>query len=89
MRLKAIEDNSKRIFNQSQTEEWAVNINIHYNWTNFSVEDFRPVVGAFHDLFRVFQRDNCGGVLHLNKNGIPAEAVRYNCGLVNWNLVKK
>jgi hypothetical protein len=48
MRLKTIEDNSKRIFNHSQTEEWAVNINVHYtNWTNFSVEDFRPVVGGF------------------------------------------
>lgn len=48
MRLKAIEDNSKMIFNHSQTEEWAVNINVHYtNWANFSVEDFRPVVGGF------------------------------------------
>lgn len=48
MRLKAIEDNSKNAFNQSQIEQWAVNINVHYtNWANFSVEDFRPVVGDF------------------------------------------
>ncbi|MDO9044570.1 MAG: AAA family ATPase [Methanobacteriaceae archaeon] len=90
MRLKAIEANSKNAFNQSQIEQWAVNINVHYtNWANFSVEDFRPVVDSFQDLFGVFQCDNCGGVLHLSKNGQDLEAVRCNCGGVNWNLVKK
>lgn len=88
--LKAIEANSKNAFNQSQIEQWAVNINVHYtNWANFSVEDFRPVVDSFHDLFGVFQCNNCGGVLHLNKNGQDLEAVRCNCGGVTWNLVKK
>ena len=90
MRLKAIENNSKNAFNQSQVEQWAVNINVHYNnWANFSVEDFRPVVDSFYDLFGVFQCDDCGGVLHLSKNGQDLEGVRCNCGGVNWNLVKK
>ncbi|MCK9151817.1 AAA family ATPase [Methanobacterium alcaliphilum] len=90
MRLKNIDDNSKEVFDRSNAEQWAVNINVHYNnWANFSVEDFRPVVDAFHDLFGVFQCNDCGGVLHLTKNGLNAEAVRCNCGGVNWNLVKK
>ncbi|MDP1551967.1 MAG: chromosome segregation protein SMC, partial [Methanobacteriaceae archaeon] len=89
MNLKSIEANSKNAFNQSQIEQWAVNINVHYtNWANFSVEDFKPVVNSFNDLFRVFQCDKCGGVLHLSKNGQDLEAVRCNCGGVNWNLVK-
>ncbi|MBU4535821.1 MAG: AAA family ATPase [Euryarchaeota archaeon] len=90
MRLKGIEDNAKDVFRRSQAENWAVNINVHYNkWADFSVEDFRPVVKAFYDLFCVFKCDNCGGILHLSKNKMNLEAVRCNCGAVNWNLVKK
>lgn len=90
MKLKRIEDNAKDAFGRSQAENWAVNINVHYTkWADFSVEDFRPVVKAFNDLFSVFKCDNCGGILHLNKNKMNLEAVRCNCGAVNWNLVKK
>lgn len=90
MKLKGIEDNAKDAFGRSQAENWAVNINVHYNkWADFSVEDFQPVVKAFYDLFSVFKCDNCGGILHLSKNKMNLEAVRCNCGAVNWNLVKK
>ena len=89
-KLKKVERYSKEVFRRSHAESWAVNINVHYNkWADFSVADFRPVVTVFYDLFRLFQCDKCGGIIHLNKNGMNLEAVRCNCGYFNWNLVKK
>lgn len=89
-KLKNVDKYSKDVFRRSQAESWAVNINVHYNkWADFSVADFRPVVSAFNDLFSLFQCDNCGDIIHLNKNGMELEAVRCSCGNFNWNLVKK
>lgn len=90
LKLKAIDDNSKIVFGHSNTEQWAVNPNVHYNnWANFTTEDFKPVVGAFEDLFNIFLCDECEGMLHLSLRDGKPETVRCNCGRVNWNLNKK
>jgi len=89
-KLVSIEKGSKEIFNRSNAENWAINLNVHYNkWPDFTLNDFKPVVGAFEDLYSVFVCDNCGGMLHLSLDGNTEEAVRCKCGSVNWNLNKK
>lgn len=89
--LKELHSVSSQIFGRSGVEQWAVDANIHYNnWTNFTKEDFRPVVEAFHDLHELFVCRKCGSTLHLvTKGRYSEEAFRCNCGEVNWNLVKK
>ena len=90
LRLTNIDEHSKEVFKHSNAEQWAVNTNVHYNnWSEFSVEDFRPVVDSFKDLFDVFQCPNCGGMLRVSMNGNKADSVRCNCGNVNWNLNRK
>uniref|UniRef100_UPI002491BB5D chromosome segregation protein SMC n=1 Tax=Methanobacterium formicicum TaxID=2162 RepID=UPI002491BB5D len=88
-RLVAIERSSKEIFNRTNAENWAVNANVHYNkWVDFNLNDFKPVVSAFSDLYSVFVCEECGNMLHLSLNGNHEEAVRCKCGSVNWNLNK-
>jgi len=88
-RLVEIEKNAKEIFNRTNAENWAVNANVHYNkWTDFNLNDFKPVVVAFSDLFSVFVCGDCGTMLHLSLDGNKEEAVRCKCGSVNWNLIK-
>jgi DNA repair exonuclease SbcCD ATPase subunit len=78
---------SNKIIERSKVEQWAVNPNVHYNnWANFTSNDFKPVVDAFEDLFTIFECDECGGMIHVLMNGYHSEAVRCNCGSVNWNL---
>jgi len=86
-RLVEIERNAKEIFNRTNAENWAVNANVHYNkWTDFNLNDFKPVVSSFSDLFSVFVCDDCGTMLYLSLDGNNEEAVRCRCGDINWNL---
>lgn len=90
LRLEEIENNSKEVFSRRNGEQWAINANVHYNeWADFELSDFEPVVEAFQDLFCVFQCGSCEGLIHVSLKGNNAEAVRCNCGGVNWNLVSK
>ena len=89
-RLTEIEDFSKEIFEKINLERWVVNPAVHYNeGVDFTLEDFKPVVEIFHDLFSIFQCDKCGTFIHLVINGPRAEAVKCNCGDINWNLMDK
>jgi DNA repair exonuclease SbcCD ATPase subunit len=91
--LKELSDISKKsseIIKESQVEQWAINANVHYNnWANFAPNDFKPVVEAFEKLFDIFKCPECGSMLHLTMNGYSAEAVRCDCGSINWNLKEK
>jgi len=79
-----------QIFKRSNVEQWAINSNVHYNkWTDFSPEDFRPVVEAYRDLFDLFRCTSCGSILHLLKVDGKATTVKCNCGKVTWNLIGK
>ncbi|MFC1787067.1 AAA family ATPase [Halobacteriota archaeon] len=80
----------KEIYTRTYAEQWAMNANVHYNeWTNFSENDFRPVVEAFQDLCGLFKCGSCGGMLKLTMTVMKPVEVRCNCGSVNWNLVGK
>ena len=79
-----------QIYKRTFAEQWAVNVNVHYNnWANFSIKDFRPVVEAFQDLYSLFICSNCGGMLSLATAGTSPVSVRCKCGKVNWNLTEK
>ena len=86
-RLTEIEDYSKDVFGRINMERWAVNPAVHYNqWADFTPQDFKPVVDSFQDLFGMFQCEKCGTLMHLVMDCATAEAVKCNCGSVNWNL---
>jgi hypothetical protein len=88
--LEERDDIRSQIYKRTFAEQWAVNVNVHYNnWANFSIKDFRPVVEAFQDLYGLFKCSNCGGMLSLATTGMSPVTVRCNCGKVNWNLKEK
>ena len=72
-------------------EQWAVNVIIHFNtWENFTVNDFRPVVEAFQDLFGMYKCQICGDLIRLIVDDRKKEQeVRCNCKKINWNLIPK
>ena len=88
-RLVEIESVAKSVYARTNAEQWAVNANVHYNnWADFTAKDFRPVVDAFHDLYRIFLCSKCDRVLFRLKLGAETVGVRCGCGAVDWNLVK-
>jgi DNA repair exonuclease SbcCD ATPase subunit len=89
-RLKRIEEHSKGVFERINLERWAVNPAVHFNENNdFTLQDFKPVVNTFRELFSIFQCSKCGTFLHLVINGPKVEAVKCDCGKVTWNLKDK
>ena len=89
-RLTEIEDFSKIVFEKINSERWVVNPAVHFNeGADFTLEDFKPVVETFQDLFSIFQCNKCGTFIHLVINGPRAEAVKCNCGNITWNLMDK
>ena len=87
--LREIDSIASSVFVRTNAEQWAVNANVHYNnWSNFSRQDFLPVVEAFQDLFGILRCNNCGTILNLSMIGVTPSNLRCNCGQVNWNLVE-
>jgi hypothetical protein len=63
---------------------------LHYNnWSNFSDNDYRPIVEAFQDLFGLFRCSNCGSRIAITTIGVKPQAVKCSCGKINWNLIEK
>lgn len=87
--LEAFEKETKKIFETTRAEEWAINANVHYNsWVNFSRHDFEPVAAALKELCDLFQCGSCEGFLHVTKHDNEIENVRCRCGAINWNLLR-
>jgi recombinational DNA repair ATPase RecF len=88
--VELLSSERKKIYKDLNIEQWAVNVNVHYNdWAGFEKEDFQPVVDAFRALFDLYTCPNCGGMLYLVKEGKENKNVRCPCNEVNWNLEKK
>jgi DNA repair exonuclease SbcCD ATPase subunit len=88
--FKEIKKESTKFFTEKNTHNWAININVHYNeWADFTLEDFRPVVESYKNLYSLFECDVCNGILHLSGKGKKAESLRCKCNNVNWNLISK
>jgi len=88
--LNEVESTSSQIFKRVGGEQWAINVNVHYNtWANFIGADFKEVTDAFQDLFAVFTCNKCDGIIKLIRSGVVNESLKCNCGKINWNLKLK
>lgn len=86
-KLKELDSTSSQIFTRIGGEQWAVNINVHYNdWADMGDRDFKPVAEAFEDLFNLFRCDKCGSLLKLIHDGPKPKVLKCNCGKTNLNL---
>ncbi len=90
--LKLREKSLGDSFLATNAEYWQVNPSIHYNeWANFTINDFTPVVTAFHDLVQRFfcEKSECNGLVYLAITPPKtSDAVRCHCGNTNINLKK-
>lgn len=78
------------IFERSNAEQWAVNANVHYNnWTNFTRQDFQPVVEAFQDLYNLFLCSDCGTIFYVTQSGTVLTSMRCHCKKFDWNFIEK
>jgi len=87
--LKELEKVSTNIITRSQIEQWAININVHYNkWDEFTANDIRPVVDAFKELFGLFTCKTCGTIISRtqSKGTTPKDIVSCGCGKIFWNI---
>ncbi len=75
-----------------QRENWAVNLQVHFNdWADMSVNDFKPVVEAWHTFLDLYRcgNDACESWIGVTYNSGAQESLRCRCGEYNLNLLKK
>jgi len=88
--LRELDTTISSIYQRTQAEQWSINASLHYNnWSNFSDNDYRPIVEAFQDLFGLFRCSNCGSRIAITTIGVKPQAVKCSCGKINWNLIEK
>jgi len=88
--FQELDSMASQIYTRTLAEQWGVNSTVHYNeWANLTKNDFEPISDSFEDLFNLFMCQTCNGVVRLVKKGMTNEAIKCNCGNLNWNLVKK
>jgi recombinational DNA repair ATPase RecF len=93
--MKAIEARETEFKSRVETtkvEQWQINSAVHYNeWTNFTADDFAPVVKGYRELMRSFTCPNpkCLGLLYVQPERGTREEVRCACSGTNINLRKK
>lgn len=86
--LNAFDTELTKVIEKSQIEQWIINPNVHYNnWDQYQPSDFKPVVEAYRNLFRIFTCGNCNYIpmLLLSKDRNP-ELLKCDCGNIDWNL---
>ena len=93
--VKAIEDaetDFKAKAAQSQVEQWMINKAVHYNeWHNLQKAEFEAVVAAFKALLITMRCTEavCMEYVRVVPRKGAKEALRCDCGKVNFNLKKK
>jgi len=88
--LKELDKKFTEIIEKFKYEQWAINLNIHYNeWSDFQSNDFKPVVNAFHELFDLFICKECGNIPQLFLSNMRWEIIKCPCGSFSWNLKEK
>jgi len=85
--LQDLDCTKAAVFGRVGSEQWAVNPAVHYNsWANFELNDFRPVVDAFHRMQRLFMCCHCNSLLYVTYDGGNEQDLRCRCGRISWNL---
>lgn len=82
----------KTLVNESQLEQWPINVAIHYNsWVNLHPNDFKSVYKAFNCLINSFfcPAEDCGSLLTVVPDRGNRDCLRCNCSSININLIKK
>jgi len=88
--LNERQEEFKKRLNKSHLEQWAINKSIHYNeWVTLRKADFIPVAEAFKQLIDCFICRTCGAFVYVTPSKGPQEAIRCDCGSINFNLKKK
>lgn len=88
--FQELDSMASQIYTRTLAEQWGVNSTVHYNeWANLTKNDFEPIADSFEDLFNLFLCQTCNGIMRLVKKGMTNEAIKCNCGKLNWNLIKK
>lgn len=88
--LTNLESVKNQIVQRTYIEQWIINDSLHYNsWSNYTINDFRPIAEAFQDLFGIFSCGKCGSLLSISTDSKrKVVGVRCNCGEM-WSLTKK
>lgn len=88
--LTELESIKNQIVQRANIEQWIINDSVHYNsWSNYTINDFRPIVEAFQDLFSIFSCVKCESLLTVSTdNKKQPVGVRCNCG-EQWSLTGK
>lgn len=92
--LAALEKHAKDIFERCNQDGSALNPNIHWNeadtpYADYSGDELRPAVEAYHDLFNLFWCENCNSSLRLIRQGEKFDSMSCRCKKMKYNLVKK
>ena len=88
--LKELDSCRKSIYQRTNADQWMMNESIHYNnWGTLSVNDFKPLVEAFKDLFDVFRCSKCGGLLRISYQDRIPKSISCPCDEYSWNLLRK
>lgn len=91
-KVKLIDEARKAATLSQDKENWAVNLQVHYNeWASMSKADFEPVAKAWHKSLDLFNcgNDACESWIGVSLAGGKEESLRCRCGGYNLNLVKK
>jgi energy-coupling factor transporter ATP-binding protein EcfA2 len=88
--LEAFEKHLKAARDACQCDQWELNTAVHFDrWHELSLNDLRPLVAAYRDMFALLECVTCGTGLRLSYNGMDAVALQCACKAVMFNLEKK
>lgn len=91
-KVKKLKDTRAAAALTQDKENWAVNLQVHYNdWATMTAAEFKPVVAAWHDFMNLFMCSNpdCETWISVTGSGGQEESLRCRCGDYNLNLLKK
>jgi recombinational DNA repair ATPase RecF len=71
-------------------DQWQINAAVHFNaWADLQKRDFAPLAAAYRGLVETFSCTSCSEMLAITPRKGKKEAIRCNCGAVNFNLIEK
>jgi hypothetical protein len=90
--IEAFQKSANEKVAKSMAEQWMINKAVHYNeWALLEKKEFSTVVQAFKELLESMQcsKPECSSFLAVSPSKGKREALRCDCGNVNFNLAAK
>ncbi|MCB0634807.1 MAG: hypothetical protein KDD15_33980, partial [Lewinella sp.] len=89
MAVQQLEERVSQAAIQAGEESWGINSNVHFNeWSNFSKNDFLPVVNAYKELCATFLCPSCGQPIRGIGGGLNPERIQCACDKMGWSMNK-